>query len=82
MSPATKSFLVGAAIGVAGSLAYLTPAIAQQTLDLDAVFHRLHWHSIGPASNRRDAAPGVPGDPKGIHRRQSIDGPFNGYRRA
>jgi hypothetical protein len=82
MSKETTSFLVGAAVGLAGVLTYLAPAIAQQTPDLGAVYHRLQWHVIGPAGQRSDTPSGVPGDSKGLHRRRHVDRSLNTYRRA
>jgi hypothetical protein len=82
MSGAFKSFLLGAAVGLAGTLTYLTPAIAKEIPDLHAIFHRLQGQVIGPAGKRSQTASDRPRDRRGIHRLPRLDAPFNRYRRV
>jgi hypothetical protein len=81
MSRATKSFFLGAAVGLAGVSAYLAPAIALRAPDVGAIYHRLQWHFVWPAGHRPGRTFGVTGDPRGVHRGQRLGGPLP-YRRA
>jgi hypothetical protein len=79
MSRATRSFLIGAMVGLLGTFTYLAPLIARERPDFSAIFHRLQGRFIGPAGHRSGTAPVLP---KGIHRGLNPDDPFKRYRRA